>query len=280
MGNFDNLPPIAHPAHHNRDRPALNFCGSRFDVGNPLHLPPRVPEQTHHGFAEPRPDHTHPGLVKRVPGWRCRGHTRSPAIDSPSVRSRARKYQHRTLKSCKPGVCTRPLRAFALTAARDRAFPGSRNDTIRGFIHARRRIASQRQSTNQLTAKGRTKVASGGDASISAVASARTEQTLETWYGGGFGGGWYHRGWWVAGGPGFATVERTPVGAIHIDIFDSQSKKLIWHGVCSDTLTAKPGKNEKKLEKDLADVFRKFPPAEKDWGWLPPFYSSPCFCIL
>jgi hypothetical protein len=76
------------------------------------------------------------------------------------------------------------------------------------------------------------------------------------------------------GGPGFATVERTPVGALPIDIFGSQSKKLIWHGVCSDTLT------EKKLEKDLADVFRKFPPAEKDWGQLPPFYSSPCFCIL
>lgn len=116
---------------------------------------------------------------------------------------------------------------------------------------------------DQLTAKGWRYVASGGDAAVSAVGSTRTEQTLETWYGGGFGGGWYHRGWWVGGGPEFATVERTPVGTLHIDIFDSRSKKLIWHGVCSDTLTSKPEKNEKKLERDVADVFKKFPPPEK-----------------
>jgi hypothetical protein len=113
---------------------------------------------------------------------------------------------------------------------------------------------------DQLTAKGWRNVPSGGDASVSAVGSTQTEQTLETWYGGGFGGGWYHRGWWVGGGPEFATVERTPVGTLHIDIFDSHTKKLVWHGVCSDTLTSKPDKNEKKLEKDVTDVFKKFPP--------------------
>ena len=116
---------------------------------------------------------------------------------------------------------------------------------------------------DQLTAKGWSRVSSGGDASISAFGSTQTQQTLETWYGGGFGGGWFHRGWW--GGPGFATttVENTPVGTLHIDIFDSQSKKVIWHGVCSDTLTGSPDKNEKKLQKAVADVFKKFPPPEK-----------------
>jgi hypothetical protein len=113
---------------------------------------------------------------------------------------------------------------------------------------------------DQVTAKGWRNVPSGGDAAVSAVGSTRTEQTLETWYGGGFGGGWYHRGWWLGGGPEFATVERTPVGTLHIDIFDSRTKKLIWHGVCSDTLTSKPDKNEKKLEKDVTEVFKKFPP--------------------
>ena len=119
---------------------------------------------------------------------------------------------------------------------------------------------------NQLMAKGWTKVPAGGDATISAFGSTRTEQTLETWYGGGFGGGgWYHRGWWGAGGPGIATttVERTPIGTLHIDIFDAQSRKVIWHGVCSDTLSGDPEKNEKKLEKAVADVFKKFPPPEK-----------------
>jgi len=115
----------------------------------------------------------------------------------------------------------------------------------------------------QLAAKGWTKVASGGDASISAVGSTSTKQTMEGWYGGGFGGGWYHRGWWVAGGPGYAAVEITSVGTLHVDIFDSQTKKLIWHGVCTDTLTGNPEKNEKKLEKSVADVFKKFPPEVK-----------------
>ena len=118
---------------------------------------------------------------------------------------------------------------------------------------------------HQLTSKGWRRVESGGDASISVVGSTRTEQTLETWYTGGLGGGWGHRGWWVGGGPGIAitTVERTPIGTLHIDIFDSQSKRVIWHGVCSDTLTEHPDQNEKKLEKAVADVFKKFPPPEK-----------------
>jgi hypothetical protein len=118
---------------------------------------------------------------------------------------------------------------------------------------------------NQLIAKGWRKVDSGGDASISAVGSTREERRLETWYDGGFGGGWYHRGWWIGGGPGIATttIDRTPVDTLHIDIFDSQSKKVIWHGECSDTLTANPEKNEKKLEKAVVGVFRNFPPPEK-----------------
>src|ERR1019366_869322 len=43
---------------------------------------------------------------------------------------------------------------------------------------------------NQLTAKGWRKVDSGGDASISAVGATHMEQTLDTFYSGGFRGGW------------------------------------------------------------------------------------------
>jgi hypothetical protein len=113
----------------------------------------------------------------------------------------------------------------------------------------------------QLSAKGWRKVDSGGDASVVAVGSTHTEQTFETWYGGGFGGGWFHRGW----GPGFAqtTVERTRVGTLHVDIFDTPTKKLIWHGTTTATLSGNPEKNEKKLDKDVADVFKKFPPTGK-----------------
>jgi len=113
----------------------------------------------------------------------------------------------------------------------------------------------------QLSAKGWRKVESGGDAAVLAVGATHTQQTFENWYGGGFGGGWYHRGWW--GGPGYVVVENTPVGTLHIDIFDTQTKKVIWHASTSDTLSPKPDKNEKKLEKDVAEVFKKFPPAAK-----------------
>jgi hypothetical protein len=110
----------------------------------------------------------------------------------------------------------------------------------------------------QLTAKGWQKVASGGDASVSAMGATRTEQTLETWYAGGYGGEWFHRGWW---GPGVAitTIERTPVGTLHVDIFDSQTKLVIWHGESTDALSGDPNKNELKLQKSVEDLFNKFP---------------------
>jgi hypothetical protein len=41
------------------------------------------------------------------------------------------------------------------------------------------------------------------------------------------------------------------------------TKKLIWRGVASDTLCGKPDKDEKKLEKVVADMFNKFPPPSK-----------------
>jgi hypothetical protein len=110
----------------------------------------------------------------------------------------------------------------------------------------------------QLAAKGWTKVAASGDASVAAYGSTRTQRTLQTWYD-GFGGGWFWRGF---GGGGLATttVEETPVGTLVVDIFDTPSKKLIWRGKASDTLTGKPDKDEKKLEKAASEMFKKFPP--------------------
>jgi hypothetical protein len=114
----------------------------------------------------------------------------------------------------------------------------------------------------QLVIHGWRKVVSAGDASIVALGSTETEQTLETWYSAGFGGGWFHRGW--AWRPGIAAaVERTAVGTLHIDIFDAVSKKVIWHAVCAETLTGNPKKNQKKLDQAIAAAFKKFAPPEK-----------------
>jgi len=110
-----------------------------------------------------------------------------------------------------------------------------------------------------LSAKGWTRVESGGDAGIAAFGSTHNEQTLETFYN-GFGGGWYWRGF---GGPTTTYVSTTRVGSLVVDVFDTHSKKLIWRGMGSDALSSKPEKNENKLEKTVDEMFKHFPPQGK-----------------
>ncbi|HTU46770.1 MAG TPA: DUF4136 domain-containing protein [Bryobacteraceae bacterium] len=117
-----------------------------------------------------------------------------------------------------------------------------------------------RSVDSQLAAKGWTKVDTGGDASVAAYGSTKNEKTLQTWYE-GFGGGWR----WHGFGDGLATttVEDTPVGTLMVDIFDTSTQKLIWRGVASDTLSGKPEKDEKKMDKAVAEMFKNFPPPAK-----------------
>lgn len=110
----------------------------------------------------------------------------------------------------------------------------------------------------QLTAKGWTRVDSGGDAVVSAFRSTDNQQTLETFYD-GFGGGWRWRGF---GGDGLSTTttEVTKVGNVIVDIFDANTKKLLWRGSDSGDLSSSSGKNIEKLQKDINSMFKRFPP--------------------
>ena len=111
-----------------------------------------------------------------------------------------------------------------------------------------------------LAAKGWTQVASGGQVSIVAVEMTRNQQTLNTFYD-GFGGGW---GWRRFGGGGFGdattTTENYKVGTLCIDLFDANSKNLVWRGSASDTLSDKSEKNIKNLDKGVQKMFDHFPP--------------------
>jgi hypothetical protein len=112
-----------------------------------------------------------------------------------------------------------------------------------------------------LAAKGWTQVASGGQVAIVAMEVTKNQQTLNTFYD-GFGGGW---GWRRFGGGGFGdattTTENYKVGTLCVDLFDANSKNLIWRGSASDTLSDKSEKNIKNLDKGVQKMFDHFPPS-------------------
>ncbi|MGH2479552.1 MAG: DUF4136 domain-containing protein, partial [Ktedonobacteraceae bacterium] len=54
-------------------------------------------------------------------------------------------------------------------------------------------------------------------------------------------------------------VENYKVGTLVVDMFDTNTKKLIWRGSASDTLSGKPEKDEKRLEKAVSKMFEHFP---------------------
>jgi hypothetical protein len=118
-----------------------------------------------------------------------------------------------------------------------------------------------------LAAKGWTQVESGGNVAIMAMEITQSHQTLNTYYD-SFGGGWGWRGWFGGGfGDGFGdstTTESTyKVGTLVVDLFDANTKKLIWRGSASDTLSDKSDKNIKNLNKGVDKLFDHFPPDAK-----------------
>jgi hypothetical protein len=107
-----------------------------------------------------------------------------------------------------------------------------------------------------LAAKGWQKVPNGGDVALVAVGTTREKPELRTFYDGLNDWGWSGFGDGVA----TTTVENYRVGTLIVDMFDSQTKKLIWRGSVSDMLSDKPEKNEKELQKSVQKMFEHFPP--------------------
>lgn len=110
-----------------------------------------------------------------------------------------------------------------------------------------------------LAAKSWTEVASGGDIAIVANEVTQNHRTLNTFYD-GFGGGWR---WGGGFGDATTTVDNYKVGTLVVDLFDANTKKLIWRGSASDTLSDKSDKNIKNLDKGVQKMFEHFPPESK-----------------
>lgn len=111
---------------------------------------------------------------------------------------------------------------------------------------------------SSLSAKGWTEVKSGGDVSIMAMEVTRNHQTLNTFYDGL--GGWR----WGGFGEATTTTETYRVGTLVVDLFDTTTKKLIWRGSTSDTLSGRADKNIKNLNKGVVKMFKHFPPETKE----------------
>ena len=107
-----------------------------------------------------------------------------------------------------------------------------------------------------LAEKGWTEVPSGGNVAIVAIAIGRDEPTLNTFWN-GFGGGWL-----MGRGMGQATtsVEHYEVGTLVVNLFDANSRTLIWRGSASGTLSGKSAKDIKNLNKAVQKMFAQFPP--------------------
>jgi hypothetical protein len=103
-------------------------------------------------------------------------------------------------------------------------------------------------------------VESGGDIAVLALEIDETHQTLNTYYD-AFGGTWS----WKGGYTDFTTtIDTYQVGTLVVDLFDANTKKLVWRGSSSKSLSVKSDKNFENLDKGVQKMFEHFPPAAKN----------------
>src|SRR5271163_1399662 len=109
--------------------------------------------------------------------------------------------------------------------------------------------------SSSLAAKGLTQVPSGGELAIFASDMSQERQKLVTfcngtrggWGGGGFGGGPFCDA---------TTTTRTyTVDKLIVNIFDANSRALLWHASSTDTLSGDSNTNIKNLNRDVQRLF-------------------------
>lgn len=120
---------------------------------------------------------------------------------------------------------------------------------------------------DELIARGWQRVEGAGDAMIGfhVIVEKKTGTTAYTNYYGGMGYG-YGFGYGYYGSPGMSstTVQQYDylVGTVIIDIFDSETKKLVWEGVGNGQIDENRKHREENIKKDVARMFADFPVAK------------------
>ena len=119
----------------------------------------------------------------------------------------------------------------------------------------------------QLIGKGLEPDESQPDILIKATSTIQKVPVWNTYYSGGFGGwggcGWGACGW--GGGSGWATttVDIREEGTLVVELVDCNTQQLIWRGVAKHSVSSKPEKASKKLQKEIRKMFEEYPP-ERD----------------
>jgi hypothetical protein len=89
--------------------------------------------------------------------------------------------------------------------------------------------------------------------------------TVNSYYGYGYGGGWYGYGPYgpAMGGYSDTTVSTYDVGTLILDIVDTASNELVWRGVAEAELMhyEDPEKRQERLDRAITEILQEFPPA-------------------
>jgi Domain of unknown function (DUF4136) len=102
----------------------------------------------------------------------------------------------------------------------------------------------------QLSAKGLRKVATDADLAVATLVKTQEHRELIA---DGFGYG----PWWGAGP--VASVQTYVQGMLIVDLYDAHTKKMVWRGTATDTVSSKPEKNAARINKGLAKLFTRYP---------------------
>jgi hypothetical protein len=107
-----------------------------------------------------------------------------------------------------------------------------------------------------------TQVEEGADMDISlyiVITKETSRSAYTTYMGGGLGRGYRGGGW----GGGYSSTNYTEndylAGTMVIDVYDPETKNLIWEAVATDTVSEKPQKREKGIPKAVSKLMKKFP---------------------
>ena len=123
-----------------------------------------------------------------------------------------------------------------------------------------------------LAAKRFTRVETGGDLLVNYDLKVTAEPQLTTFtnvagpFGGWDGWGWGGLGWGGLGccgwSNGFSTTTAQTYwkGTLVVSLTDSHQNQLIFQGVSTDMISSRAGKNTKRLQKGIKEMFEKYPP--------------------